>query len=404
MTRQKTIRIIDGNQAAALAVRLCRVQVASAYPITPQSPVSETLARLVESGELAAEFVDVESEHSAMAVAAAASLVGARTFTATSSQGLAYMHEMLHWTSGARLPVVMACVNRAIGAPWSILNDQQDSISQRDTGWMQLYARNNQEVLDTIIQAYRIAESVYVPVMVCYDGFVLSHTNMPVEVPTQEEVDAFLPSYKPQYVIDAADPRTYNAVTLPNPRADASGVLRQGYMEFRQQLHQAIEGARRTIEQVDEEYGKTCGRTHGGLTWAYHLEDADTAIVTMGSLGTEATVAVDRLRLRGCKAGVLGIRSFRPFPKSEVALLLKAAKSIVVFEKDISYGYEGALSADIKAALYGTGVQTPIHNYIAGLGGRDVKANELAGAVRSSLAAIASGTREQQTWLNCVTE
>lgn len=365
-----------------MAVRLCRVQVAAAYPITPQSPVSETLARLVESGELATEFVDVESEHSAMAVASAASLVGARAFTATSSQGLAYMHEMLHWTSGARLPVVLACVNRAVGAPWSILNDQQDSISQRDTGWIQLYARDNQEVLDTIIQAFKIAESVYVPVMVCYDGFVLSHTNMPVDMPAQEDVDAFLPPYQPQYVIDAERPRVYNAVTLANPRSDASGVLRQGYMEFRQQLHEAVESARGKIVEVDRDFSRTFGRGHGGLAWHYLLEDADVALVTMGSLGMEATVAADRLRERGCRAGVLGIRAFRPFPKAEVAELLKPVKRAVVFEKDISYGSEGAVCSELKAALYGSEVRIPVHGYIVGLGGRDVKARELEAAVQ----------------------
>lgn len=385
-----------------MAVRLCRVQVASAYPITPQSPVSETLARLVESGELATEFVDVESEHSAMAVVSASSLVGARSFTATSSQGLAYMHEMLHWTAGARLPVVMACVNRAVGAPWSILNDQQDSISQRDTGWMQMYARDNQEILDTIIQAFKIAESVYVPVMVCYDGFVLSHTNMPVDIPSQADVDAFLPPYKPQYVIDAADPRTYNAVTLANPRRDASGLMRQGYMEFRQQLHEALESAHDRIKQVDQEFAAVFGRSHGGMAWGYSLDDAEIAMVTMGSLGMEATVAVDRLRQRGCKAGVLGIRAFRPFPKGEVIELLRSAKTAVVFEKDISYGSEGAVCSELKAALYGSQARIPVHGYIVGLGGRDVKARELEAVVEGLTGAGAMDGRQngKPRWLS----
>ena len=188
------IEIITANTAAAIAAKLCRVQVVSAYPITPQTPVTEELAAMVESGDLKAEYITVESEHSALASVVAASQVGARVFTATSANGLLYMHEMLHWAAGSRVPIVMACVNRGVGAPWTILNDQQDTIAQRDTGWIQLYCRNSQEVLDTMIQAYRIAEQIQIPVMVCYDGFILSHASTPVDVPSQEEVDRFLPS------------------------------------------------------------------------------------------------------------------------------------------------------------------------------------------------------------------
>lgn len=395
----QNVQIINGNHAAALAARLCRVQVISAYPITPQSPLSETLSRFVESGDLAAEYVPVESEHSAMAVVYAASLVGARTFTATSSHGLAYMHEMLHWVAGSRLPVVMACANRAVGAPWSILNDQQDSISQRDTGWVQIYARDNQEIIDSIIQAYKIAEALYVPVMVCFDGFILSHTNMPVDIPGQKDVDAFLPSYKPHTTIDPASPRTYNAVTLPNPRADAKGVLRYGYMEFRQLLHQALEDAAEKVKTVDNEFAQVFGRSHGGMVWDYRLDDADVVLVAMGSLGMEATVTVDSLRDQGCRAGLLGIRVFRPFPKNEVAQLLRQARTVVVFEKDISYGYEGAVCSDLKAALYGSGVRADVCGYIVGLGGRDVKARELEVAVQKAVSTRASGQNGKAQWL-----
>ncbi len=257
------VRIIDGNEAAALGARLSRVQVIAAYPITPQTPVTEKLAEYVERGQLKAEYVAVESEHSAMAVCTSASMVGARTFTATSSHGLAYMHEMLHWAAGARLPVVMACVNRAIGAPWNVLNDQQDSISQRDTGWIQIYARNNQEILDSVIQAYRIAEQVYVPVMVCYDGYLLSHTEMPVIVPSQEDVDKFLPLYKPHTVLDPKDPRNYNLVTLADPRNNGDGVLCHGYMELRQLLQEAMECSLEVIAGVGHEYGRAFGRDYG---------------------------------------------------------------------------------------------------------------------------------------------
>src|SRR5512139_3285444 len=257
--------MLDGNRAAALGAKLSRVQVVAAYPITPQTPVTEGLSEFVARGELPAQYVNVESEHSALAVCTSASTVGARTFTATSAHGLAYMHEMLHWAAGARLPVVLACVNRAIGAPWNVQNDQQDSISQRDTGWIQIYARNNQEILDSIIQAYKIAESVYVPVLVCYDGYILSHTEMPVDVPSQEVVDRFLPRYKPHTTLDPANPKNYNLVTLANPRVNAEGVLCHGYMELRYLLQEALENSRETIIRVGREYGELFGRSYANM-------------------------------------------------------------------------------------------------------------------------------------------
>jgi pyruvate/2-oxoacid:ferredoxin oxidoreductase alpha subunit len=398
------VQIITGNSAAAYGVKLCRVQVISAYPITPSTSVTETIAHWVESGELKAEYVRVESEHSVMTVCVAASTVGARVFTSTSSHGLLYMHEQLHWAAGSRLPIVMCCINRGVGAPWSIFNDQQDSIAQRDTGWIQIYCRDNQEILDTLIQAYRIAEEVYCPVMVCYDGFVLSHTMMPVAIPDAGRVDAFLPPYKPHTILSPEDPRNINPVIFPWQRRDAEGVLRDGYMDMRWKLEHALEGARDVIVRVGREYGSLFGRDHGGMLWTYQAEDAEVLIAGMGSIATEATTAADQLRGMGIRAGVVGIRVYRPFPKQEVREVFRTAPAIVVFEKNISYGYEGALCADIKASLYGTGIAAPIHNFIAGLGGRDVKARELVEAVRASLTAIAAGERERQTWLNCVTE
>jgi len=386
-----SIRLLDGNQAAAEGARLSRVQVIAAYPITPQTPVTEALSEFVERGDLKAEYVAVESEHSAMAVCTSASLAGARTFTATSAHGLAYMHEMLHWAAGARLPVVLACVNRAIGAPWNILNDQQDSISQRDTGWIQLYARNNQEILDTIIQAHKIAETVYVPVMVCYDGYVLSHTEMPVEVPSQETVDKFLPSYKPHTILDPANPKNYNLVTLADPRANAEGVLCHGYMELRYLLQEALQNSVKTIMQVGQEFGKLFGRSYANLFWEDDMDDADIIIVAMGSLAMEAKVAMDMLREEGHKVGVLGLRVFRPFPKAALAKALEKARLIVVFDKNISYGSEGATCSEIKSALYGNKTNASIRNFIVGLGGRDVKARELADAVRKALTSMKSG-------------
>ncbi len=398
-----SVQIMTGNSAAAWGARLCKVQVISAYPITPSTPVTEIISQWVERGELKAEYVRVESEHSVMTVCVSASTVGARTFTATSSHGLLYMHEQLHWAAGSRLPIVLACVNRGVGAPWSIFNDQQDSIAQRDTGWIQIYCRDNQEILDSVIQAYRIAEQVYCPVMVCYDGFVLSHTMMPVEIPDAEAVCRFLPPYKPHTILSPEDPRNINPVIFPWQRRDAEGVLRDGYMDMRWKLQNALEGSRDVIVETGREYAELFGRDHGGMLWTYRAEDAEVLLTGMGSIATEATTAADMLREEGIRAGVVGIRVYRPFPREEVREVFKEIPAIVVFEKNISYGYEGALSADLKASLYGTGLQTPVHNFIAGLGGRDVKAAELVEATRSSLAAIAAGTSERQTWLNCVT-
>ena len=401
MARKASTWILDGNHAAAQGAKLSRVQVIAAYPITPQTPVTEKLSEFVERGELDAEYIAVESEHSALAVCTSASMVGARTFTATSSHGLAYMHEMLHWAAGARLPVVLACVNRAIGAPWNVLNDQQDSISQRDTGWIQIYARNNQEIIDSIIQAYKIAESVYVPVMVCYDGYVLSHTEMPVDVPSQEDVDRFLPLYKPHTILDPANPKNYNLVTLANPRVNAEGVLCHGYMELRYLLQEALQNSRETIIRVGREFGELFGRSYASMFWENRLDDADVVIVAMGSLAMEAIVAADMLREAGNKVGVLGLRVFRPFPKADVLKALKRSRLVVIFDKNISYGLEGATCSEIKSALYGSSVRAVIRNFIVGLGGRDVKARELVDAVNKSLLSVKEGdlNKEYPEWI-----
>jgi pyruvate/2-oxoacid:ferredoxin oxidoreductase alpha subunit len=401
MARETSTSILDGNHAAAQGAKLSRVQVIAAYPITPQSPVTETLSEFVEGEELNAQYIAVESEHSALAVCTSASMVGARTFTATSSHGLAYMHEMLHWAAGARLPVVLVCVNRAIGAPWSVLNDQQDSVSQRDTGWIQIYARNNQEILDSIIQAYKIAESVYVPVMVCYDGYILSHTEMPVDVPSQEDVDRFLPPYKPHTILDPANPKNYNLVTLANPRVNAEGVLCHGYMELRYLLQEALQASMETIITVGREFGELFGRSYANMFWKDRLDDADIVIVAMGSLAMEAVVAADMLRKEGHKVGVLGLRVFRPFPKADVVKALKKSRLVVVFDKNISYGLEGATCSEIKSALYGSSINAVIRNFIVGLGGRDVKARELVAAVNKSLLSLKEGglNQEYPEWL-----
>ena len=399
--RKTEIQILDGNQAAAQGAKLSRVQVIAAYPITPQTPLTETLSEFVEGGNLNAEYIAVESEHSALTVCVSASIAGARTFTGTSSHGLAYMHEMLHWTAGARLPVVLACVNRAIGAPWNVLNDQQDSISQRDTGWIQIYARNNQEILDSIIQAYKIAETVYVPVMVCYDGYVLSHTEMPVDVPSQEDIDRFLPPYKPHTILDPANPKNYNLVTLADPRANTEGMLCHGYMELRYLLQEALQNSKETITKVGQEFGELFGRSYANMFWEDKLDDADIVIVAMGSLAMEAIVAADILRKEGHKVGVLGLRVFRPFPAADLVKALKKSRLIVVFDKNISYGSEGATCSEIKSALYGNHMNAVIRNFIVGLGGRDVKARELAEAVNKSLLSLKEGVlnSEYPEWI-----
>jgi pyruvate ferredoxin oxidoreductase alpha subunit len=396
------MEVMTGNEAAAHAAKLARVQVVAAYPITPQSPVVEQLSAWVESGELPAEFVTVESEHSALTVCIAASTVGARVFTATSANGLAYMNEQVWWAAGARLPIVMGLVNRAMAAPWNVLNDQQDSMSVRDAGWLQLYCRDNQEILDTFLQAFRIAERINVPVMVCYDGFLLSHTVMPVAVPDAATVDAFLPPRTaPLQKVDLADPRNIGPVTLADPRADAEGTLCHGYMEFRALHHEALRCALDVVPEVDVEFGASFGRTWGGLTWEYLLDDADVVLVAAGSLGTQLTVAAEALRAEGVKAGVLGIRCYRPFPADALREKLAGRSLALVFDKSLSYGYEGPICSDLRAALCGESQAPVIYGAVCGLGGRDVSPEHLADAARRAVADAAAGISQRGTdWIN----
>ncbi|MEJ2718356.1 MAG: transketolase C-terminal domain-containing protein [Deltaproteobacteria bacterium] len=372
------VRIITANEATAIAVSLCRVQVIAAYPITPQTPVTEALAAMVERGDLKAEYLTVESEHSAMASVVGASQMGARVFTATSANGLLYMHEMLHWAAGSRVPVVMACVNRGVGAPWTILNDQQDSVAQRDTGWIQLYCRNSQEVTDTIIQGYRIAEQVMIPVMVCYDGFVLSHISTPVSVPLQEEVDRFLPRLSAASDMSTEPFGNVNPLILSEPRQDADGDLMPGYMDLRYRLQQDLVASLETITETDKEFEQVFGRGWGGVTWEYRMEDAEHALISMGSLASESTLAADLMRQQGLRAGVLGVRAYRPFPAEALTRSLERVETVSVFEKDISYGFGGALAMDLKAALFDANLRPRFSSFVAGLGGRDVRPELIA--------------------------
>ena len=397
-----TTTVMTGNEAAASAAKLSRVQVIAAYPITPQSPVVEELSAWVESGELPAEFVAVESEHSAMSVCIGASTVGSRAFTATSANGLAYMTEQVWWAAGARLPIVMCVANRAMAAPWNVLNDQQDSMSVRDAGWIQLYCKDNQEILDTTVQAYRIAEKLHVPVMVCYDGFLLSHTVMPVDVPSAETVDAFLPPFtEPFTIVDLDDPRNIGPVVIADPRNDADGITRPGYMEIRALHNQALLDALTVIPEIDAEWERATGRSWGGLTWDYLLDDADIVLVAAGSLVTQLTVTAEELRAQGVRAGVLGIRAYRPFPAETLLGKLAGKKLALVFDKAVSYGYAGPICSDLRAGLLGAESAPTVFGAICGLGGRDVTPQDLTAAALRAIGDAEMGVRDRAAdWVN----
>ncbi len=353
-------KVLMGNHAAALGACLARVQVVAAYPITPQTQSVELLAEMEANGSFKGKFMRVESEHSAMSALLGAATAGARTFTSTSSQGLAYMHEMLHWVSGARLPVVMAEVNRALAAPWNLWTDQTDSLSQRDTGWMQFYCANNQEVLDTTLMAYKIAEAVELPAMVILDGFTLSHTYEPVDVPSQEEVDAFLPPWNPQRVLTPERPLAFGALAGP-----------KDYFRLRRRMAADMDLAAKTAEQVGRDFGRIFGRSYG-LVEAYRCEDAQTCLVTSGAVGETAKSAVDSLRARGFLAGNLRLRSFRPFPTEALLKAVKPGAGLAVVDRSYSPGTEGIWCSEIKAALYGKALPPAVYGFVAGLGGGDI--------------------------------
>ncbi len=392
--------IEDGNTAAALGVKLCRAKVIAAYPITPQTPLTERLSEYVESGEMKAEYIPVESEHSALAVCIAASSAGARVFTATSANGLLYMHEQVQWASGARLPIVMCVVNRAVGAPWNVWNDQQDSISQRDTGWIQLYCADHQQIIDTVIKAYWLAEKVSIPIMVCYDGYILSHTYMPFDLPDQKKVDEFLPPFKPDYDLSPDEPANLNTVTLPDVRLDIKGELAHGYMEIRYLLQEELRTTLKDAAEAEKRFAQIFGRGSDPYIEPYRCDDADYVAVGIGSITYQMRVCVDVLRKEGVKMGVMGVRFYRPFPDEAMADALKRKKGIIVVEKALSYGYEGALASDLKSALYehlaGTGTLPSVQNFIAGIGGREIHTNDLTQILR---AATKGRISKEPTWI-----
>ncbi len=355
-------KVLTGSQAVSQAVRLCRPRVIAAYPITPQTSIVEELAAMCQDGRLAARFMTVESEHSVMSSMYGASAAGSRVFTATSSHGLAYMHEVLHWTAGARQPVVLANVNRAMGPPWNILCDHQDSLAQRDTGWMQFYTESAQEVLDTTIAAFKLAERVSLPGMVNLDGFFLSHTAEVVDLPEQDMVDSFLPPFEPEYKLDPDHPGHFGGVCM-DPRA----------IWFRSRIQAAMDQALEEAPELDREFGRLFGRSYG-LVEPYALEGAEIALVAYGTVAGTARTVVDRLRSQGRSVGLLKIRLFRPFPGQEIARALEGVKKAAVLDRNCSFGQGGVFASELKTALYDRPAESRplVLPFIVGLGGQDV--------------------------------
>lgn len=363
------IKVISTNRAIAEAVKMCKPEVVPVFPITPQTTISEYLAQFVADGDLRAEYIMVESEHSSISAAVGASGAGVRTFTATSSQGLALMHEILFVAAGMRTPIVMGNANRALSAPLSIWNDQQDSISERDTGWMQFFAENAQEAMDFVIQAYKISEDheVLLPSMVCVDGFILTHTVEPVDIPSQEDVDKFLPPYEPISYLDPKDPMSLGTFTDPDY-----------YMEARHDMEVAMEGAKDIIRRVNKEFEEVFGRKYD-LVEKYKTEDAEIILIAMGSIcGTIKTV-IDRLREKGEKVGLLKLISYRPFPQEDIYEAVKRARRIAVLDKNISFGIGGVLFNEIKAKM-----DVDASGFILGLGGREVSPDDIIGIVEKT--------------------
>lgn len=364
--------LLEGSRAVAEAVMRCRPRVVAAYPITPQTHIVAELSQMVADADLKAGLVNVESEHSAASVVLGASATGARAYTATSSQGFFLMLEVLYNIAGMRLPLVLTCVNRSVSAPINIWADQQDSLAARDTGWIQLYAENNQEVLDMHIQAFRIAEDhrVLLPVMICMSGYVLTHAYEPVWVPSQGAVDEFLPPYEPLVYLTPEDPVTMGTLATP-----------EYYMETRYAIQASQMKALTVIEEVAQEYREAFGRWSGGLIQEYRTEGASLILVSFGSVVGTLRDAVDELRAEGKRIGLVKVRSFRPFPAEALWEALKGAERIAVLEQDVSLGSCGALVSDLKAAFYNRPSAPPIAGFIAGLGGRDITVETVKGIV-----------------------
>jgi pyruvate ferredoxin oxidoreductase alpha subunit len=364
---------LEGSLAVAKAVALCRPEVISAYPISPQTHIVEALSDLVRRNRLApCEYLMVESEFAAMSAAIGASATGARAYTATASQGLLYMAEALYNASGLGLPIVMTVANRAIGAPINIWNDHSDAMSQRDSGWIQLYAESNQDAIDLHIQAFSLAEALSLPVMVCMDGFVLTHAIEPVELPAQEQVDAFLPPFEPRQVLDPDDPMTIGAMVGPEAFAEVKYLMHAKQM-------QALD----VLPEISGAFSQAFGRSSGGLVRAYRSADAETIVVALGSvLGTIQEV-VDELRAQGVRIGAIGVTCFRPYPLEEIRAALEGAQRVIVLEKAFAVGLGGIVGQNVRLAL--AGLPTAVYDAVAGLGGRPITRRTLRGLVADVL-------------------
>ena len=361
-------QFLSGNEAFAYGVRLARPQVISAYPITPQTIVVEKLSEFVEDGSLKSEFIHVESEHSALSCAMGASSVGARAFTATSSQGLLYMAECLPYAAGGRFPIVMMNANRSTALPWNIYGDQRDSLSQLDSGWIQAYAENAQEALDLALMSFYIAEhkQVSTPFMANLDGFVLTHTYEVVDVPTAEQADEFLPTFE-----------TENKMSLTKPKNLGFSAGPDTNTFFKYKEHTGLLNVKKAVTEAESRFESIFGRHYSGLTENYRTDDADYILITLGSISGLVREIVDKLREQGEKAGLLRIRYMRPFPNEEIAKAVKNAKAVGVLEKDISFGNEGTVYTNVNSALQKAGISIPTSDYIGGLGGRNISPGEI---------------------------
>lgn len=361
-------KFLSGDEAFAEGIRLARPEVISAYPITPQTIVVERLSEMVENKSLDSEFIHVESEHSALSCAMGASAAGVRAFTATSSQGLLYMAECLYYAAGGRFPIVMMNANRSTALPWNIYGDQRDSLSQIDSGWIQVYAENAQESLDLALMGYYIAEhkKVSTPFMVNLDGFILTHTYEEVDIPAQKQADSFLPEYGTDNRLDPDDPK--NMAFSAGPE--------HNYI-FKYKEHIGMVNAVSVIKEAEEKFSEIFGRRYSGLIDAYKTDDAEYIIITLGSIAGLCRETADQLRKNGIRAGVLRIRYMRPFPAREIAAAVKNAKAVAVLEKDISFGNEGAVFTNVNSALHTEKISVPSYNFIGGLGGRNISALDI---------------------------
>ncbi len=388
--------VMEGSHIVAEAARVCRPAVVSAYPITPQTHIVEDISAMIANGELTnCEYIRTESEFSAASVIQGAQAAGARTFSATSSQGALLMYEVLFAIAGMRLPCVLTMANRSVSTPLSIWNDHQDAISARDSGWIQLWAEDNQEAADLVIQAYKIAEDhrVLLPVMVNLDGFLITHTYDPVETYDQKTVDEFLPAYNPLYKLDPKDPVTMGALAQP-----------EYYTEARYMVHDAQIKSKAVIEEVATDFGKKFGRYKGGLIDTYKMEGAEVALVAMGSILGTMKDAVDEMRNEGTKVGILKISTYRPFPVEALRKALAGVKVVCVLDRNISMGMEGALYTDLKAAMYNTQDAPTMLGFIIGLGGRDITVPDIRNLVKKGQAKMAGERVSEVEWYKLDTD